>query len=75
MKKFFVELSIEDSELAEVLHELEEARETIYRCYERLRDMDVVVLRGANETPSAATDGAGITGSQSRRKAGVRNDA
>ena len=64
MKKFFVELSVDDRELTEVLHELEEARETIYRCYERLRDMDVVVLRSADETPSAATDGAGITGSQ-----------
>lgn len=63
MKKFFVELSVDDRELTEVLHELEEARETIYRCYETLREMNVVVLRGANETPSAANDGAEITGS------------
>ena len=42
MERFLITLEVEEEELGSVLRELQEARETIYRCYSRLEEMGAI---------------------------------
>ena len=41
---YLAQIRIEDEELNEILKELEEAREAILKCYDKLRGMGVIVV-------------------------------
>ena len=45
MKDYFFRVEIDDQEVNQILHELSEAQETIRRCYNRLQEVGVVVVR------------------------------
>lgn len=55
MTNYVLTIEIQDGAVQEILDELNEAQETIYRCYSRLMDLGVVTIRTA---PPAKTDGA-----------------
>ena len=45
MKRYTAQIEMPDSRLGEILNELDAARETIYRCYQELMGLDVLVLK------------------------------
>lgn len=55
MSDYLVRVSISKSELNEIMQELEQAKETIYKCYSRLDEMGFIVT--GKKKPPAATDG------------------
>lgn len=50
-RKYLFQIEVEDGEIDNILHELDQARETIYRCYSRLNDLGMVVVKN-KETAS-----------------------
>ena len=45
MGKYCATYQIDKSELDEIMAELDKAKETIYKCYSRLQDLEVLTLR------------------------------
>ena len=46
MKNYFLlQVEIRNNELQAIFKELQEAQETIYRCYNRLQDLGVLVVK------------------------------
>ena len=45
MTNYVLTIEIQDGAVQEILDELNEAQETIYRCYSRLMDLGVVTIR------------------------------
>lgn len=55
MGNYVALISVKDGELDEIMAELKEAQEKIYKCYNRLDELGV--LRIEKETPPDAADG------------------
>lgn len=53
MRDFDIRIEIKDGEVEEILKELNEAQETIFKCYNRLINLGVMTIR---QKPPAATD-------------------
>lgn len=47
MDKYAVRIEIQDGEIEEIMETLRKAQETIYDCYNSLRDLGVVAIRKA----------------------------
>lgn len=47
MTSYLMSIEVEDGEVETILKEMEAAQEKIYECYNRLRDLGVVVVRKA----------------------------
>lgn len=47
MNPYFVGLEIKDDEIERIMKELDEAQETIYRCYVQLKDLGVLTITQA----------------------------
>ena len=45
MSKFLAEIEIDEGELEAIFKEMEAAKETIYRCYDRLRELGLVTIK------------------------------
>lgn len=50
MGRYVVCAEVDSKKLTEILDALEEAKNTIYRCYSELQDLEVITVREKNDT-------------------------
>lgn len=53
MTDYNIRIEVEDGEVEEILKELNEAQETIYKCYNKLQSLGVLKIK---KSPSANDD-------------------
>ena len=53
MNNYDIRIEIQEGEVKEILDKLNEAKETIYNCYNRLQEIGVLTLK---EKPTVVTD-------------------
>lgn len=56
MTNYSIRINVQEDELREIMNDLQQAQEQIYRCYNRLQSLGVVTISKEKE-PSAETDG------------------
>ena len=49
MSKYIDQFEVNQSELDEIMAELDRAKEAIYKCYSRLQELDMLVLKEEKE--------------------------
>ncbi len=49
MGKYFARVEVDNKKLTEILDALEEAKNTIYRCYSELQDLGVITVLEKND--------------------------
>ena len=45
MKKYLLTVEVQEGELQEIMSELQAAQETIYKCYDRMKNAGVLVVK------------------------------
>lgn len=50
MEKYLVSVEVDSEKLTEILNELQAAKDTIYRCYSKLQELEVVTVREKKDT-------------------------
>ncbi len=48
MGRYIIHVDVDSKELAKILDELEKAKETIYKCYCKLQDLEVITIQEKN---------------------------